>query len=44
MKNNKFKEVSTKNRTCYYSDDMIKLKDFDFGNILLDKKVTQKIF
>ena len=44
MENNKFKEISTKNRTCYYLNDMIKFKDFDFGNIVLDKKVTQKIF
>ena len=32
------KETNIKNRTCYYFDDIIKLEDFAFDNILLDKK------
>ena len=31
----KFKNC-IKNGTCYYFDDMIKIEDFDFDNILLD--------
>ena len=27
-----------KNGTCYYFDDIIKFKDFDFGKILIDEK------
>ena len=23
---------------CYYSDDLIKIEDFDFDNVLLDEK------
>ena len=38
MENNKFKNVRIKNSTCYYFDDIIKLKDFDLDNILIDEK------
>ena len=38
MENNKFKNVRIKNPTCYYFDDIIKLKDFDLDNILIDEK------
>ena len=31
--NNKLKEVDVKNRTCYYFDDIIKIENFDLGNI-----------
>ena len=34
----KFKKVRIKNRTCYYFDDTIKLKDFDIDHILIDEK------
>ena len=34
MENNEF-EVRIKNRTCYYFDDIIKLEDFDFNDILI---------
>ena len=30
MKNREFKKVRTKNLTCYYFDDIIRLEDFDF--------------
>ena len=29
------KKVRIKNRTCYYFDDIIKLEDFDFNDILI---------
>ena len=38
MESNKLKEVYNKNSTCYYFDDVIKIKDFDFGNISMDEK------
>ena len=31
---NNLKEISIKNRTCYYFDEIIKVEDFDFDNIL----------
>ena len=37
MGNNEFKKVPTKNRTCYYFDEIIKLEHFDLDNILIDK-------
>ena len=30
-KSEKLKEIDIKNRRCYYFDDIIKLKDFDFN-------------
>ena len=35
---NDLKEINIKSRTCYYFDYIIKIEDFDFDNILLDKK------
>ena len=43
MENIEFKRVRIKNRTCYYFDDIIKLEDFDLGNILIDKKSHEDI-
>ena len=37
--NNKLKEISIKNRTCYHSDGIIKFEDFD-----IDKYFQTKIF
>ena len=37
------KKVNIKNRMCYYIDDIIKIKDFDFNNILLDHKLYENI-
>ena len=42
MENNEFKNVHIKNRTCYQFDDIIKLEDFDFDNILIDEKSHEK--
>ena len=41
--NNKLKEIDIENRTCYYFDDIIKIKDFDFNNILINEKSLEKI-
>ena len=38
MENNELKRVCIKNCTCCYFDDIIKIVDFDFDNILLDEK------
>ena len=38
VSNDKLKEINIKNRLCYYFNDMIKIEDFDFDNILLDEK------
>ena len=35
--NDELKEIDIKNRTCYYFDDIIRVIDFDFDHILLDK-------
>ena len=36
-------EIYITNRTCYYFNDVIKIEDFDFDNILLDKKSYENI-
>ena len=41
--NNKLKEVDIKYRTCYYFDDIIKIEDFDFNNILINEKSYENI-
>ena len=38
MENTKLKKVTIKNRTCYDFDDIVKIEDFEFDNILLDDK------
>ena len=35
--NNELKETDIKNHTHYYFDDIMKVEDIDFDNILLDK-------
>ena len=41
--NSKLKEISIKNRTCYYFDNIIKFKNFDIDNILIDEKSYENI-
>ena len=41
--NNKLKEIDIKNRTCFYFDEIIKIEDFDFHNILRNKKSYKNI-
>ena len=33
-RNNKLKEINVQSFTCSYFDDIIKIEDFDFDNIL----------
>ena len=39
MENNEFKNVCKKHCICYCFNDIIKLEDFDFDNILIDEKL-----
>ena len=41
--NDKFEEISIKNRTRYYFSEIVKNEDFDFYNILLDKSSYENI-
>ena len=41
--NKKLKGIDFKNSTFYYFDDIIKIEDFDFDNILIDENHA-KIF
>ena len=36
-------QVCTKNRKCYYFDDILKQEDFNLDNILMDEKSHQNI-
>ena len=40
---NKFKEIDIKNRTYYFFNDMISLKNLEANKIELDKKSYQNI-
>ena len=42
--NNKFKEIDFKIRMCYYFDDIMRVIDIYFNNILLDEKSYKKKF
>ena len=37
------KEVDIKNHTCYYFDNILRLRDFGYNNILLDEKSSENI-
>ena len=41
--NDELKEIDIKNRACYYFDDIIKIEDFDFNNILIDETSFENI-
>ena len=41
---NNLKKVNIKNLTCYYFIDIIKIEDFYFDNILLDKNHKNVLF
>ena len=36
------KEINIKNRTCYFFDDMINIKDFNSDLLKIDKKSYKK--
>ena len=40
--NDKLNEIDIKNRTCYYFDDRIRIKNFDLDNILIHEKSLKK--
>ena len=42
-RNVELKQIDFKNRTCYQFGGIIKIDDFDLGNILMDEK-SYKIF
>ena len=37
------KEIDIKNRMRFYFDDIMRVRDIDFSDILLDKKLYKKI-
>ena len=43
MESNNSKETDIENRTCYYFDDIIKIEDFEFDNILIAEKSHEKV-
>ena len=43
MEKKELKKVCSKNRMCYYFDDIIKLEDLDLDNILIDDKSHENI-
>ena len=38
--NDELKETDIKNLTCYFLDDIIKIEDFNFDNILINHRKT----
>ena len=42
--NDELKEIVITNRTCYYFDDIIRIGNFDFSNILLRKKSNENLY
>ena len=41
--NNKLKEINIKNCTCYYFDDIIRIDDSNFDNILTNERSYENI-
>ena len=41
--NDELKEINIKNRTCYFFNDITKIEDFNFANILIDEKSYENI-
>ena len=41
--NDELKEIDIKNSTCYYSDGIFKIEDFNLDNMLLDKKSYENV-
>ena len=40
--NDELKEIDIENRPCYF-DDIMRARDFDFGNILLNEKSYENL-
>ena len=43
LSKDELKEINIKNRRCYYFDDIMRVTDIDFSNILLEKKSYENI-
>ena len=43
MESNEFEEVGIKCCTCYYFNEIIKIDNFDFDNILIEVKSCKNI-
>ena len=41
--NDELKEIDIKNHTCYCFVDVIKIEDFDSGNVLINEKSYENI-
>ena len=41
--NNELKDIDIKKCSCYYFDDIITIENFNFDNILIDKKSYKNI-
>ena len=41
--NDELKEINIKDHKCYYFNDIIKIKDFNLDNILIDEKSQENI-
>ena len=39
----KLRGIDIKNRTCYYFDNIMKIEEFDYDNILIDEKPYENI-
>ena len=39
----KIKQINIKNRTCYFYNDDISLKDFDASLLKVDKKIAKRL-
>ena len=42
--NVEFREINIKSRMCYYFNDIIRIKDFNLDNILIDEKSYDNSF
>ena len=42
-KKKKLKETDIKNRTCYYFDDIMKIEELDFENILISERSFKNV-
>ena len=40
---NKFKDISIKNHTCYFFDDVVNIKLYDLNNIKIDETSFKNI-
>ena len=41
--NKKLKDISIKNHTCHYFNDMMNFKDFEIDHIVINEKLYQNV-